>query len=330
VTITTEPPADKIIPNEEPAKVVVRATRADGSPAENAKFTVALDMPPKNAFFSTGFPIAEGTPLLRTTAVAPRGELEFKMLFPIRGAYAMNVSAELPGETAAKTDTAFSIGVNEEPAVVRNFTLLICLLAAFGLISGIVLGRSARRASSAVAAALLVMLVQPEMVCAHEEHGQTAPAAPAATVSHVFTETPGGDRISMSLDQEFATVGRLSTLKGAFISKNKPAGPTQFKLSFTNLDHDKEIFSAQLLSPDGVFELQHQFVDGADHRIVLAARPADSPDSAPNQTEMNIAVHAIHPPKVIVFRTLAFLVGIAAAAMAAGYFAALRMRGRSA
>ncbi len=329
LTITTNPPADQIIPNEVPATIVVTATRADGSPVTNARISVSLDMPPKNAFFSTGFPIAEGTPLIRATTLAPQGKLELTTLFPIRGVYPLNASAELPDEPQSKSSTALSLGVNEEPAVVRNFCILIALLVGFGLLSGIVLGRSDRRQIGRAAAAVMLFLaLRSSQANAHEEHGPATPPEP--TSNHATAESPSGDRIEVNLDREFATVGHMATLKGAFTTKAKP-GATLFTLSFVNLDHDKEIFRTELLSPDGNFELQHQFVDGADHRVTVSARPVNAKDAAPLEAQMNIAVHAIHPPATIVYRTLAFLLAITGAAMAAGYFTTLRLaRGRMA
>ena len=329
--VTTDPPVDQIRPNEAPARIVIRAAHADGAPVENARVVLALDLPPRNAFFSTGFPIAEGTPLLRATAIAPHGELEISTLFPIRGAYALSARVEQPGDPASASEMTFTIGVNEEPGVVRNFVLLIFMLAGFGLVSGIVLGRSSlKNAARGAAAIALLLLFHPLTARAHDDHAHPNPAA-APTTSHVAADSPSGDRIEMKLDREFATVGQMAGLKGWFAQKAESPAATEFTLSFINLDHDKEIFRMQFLSADGRFDLQHQFTDGADHRIVLSARPADAPGAVPVETEMTIAVHAIHPPAVIVYRTLAFLVGIAALAMAAGYFATVRLaKGRAA
>lgn len=326
--VRSEPTMEAIKPNVDAAKLIFQIEPKDGRSVGAVKYHIELYSPPKNAMFSTGFPIAEGTQLLSGDFTTENGKLELNYLFPIRGAYRLIATAETAGGSGTagvRTERDMILQIREEPDVVRNFSVLMALLAVFGAVSGVVLGRSAVRravASGAVAAVLLMSLATGS-ACAHDAHPQ--PERDVKTTDKFIAVTSSGDRIELHLTPEFATVGHMATLEGAFTQKDKAAGPVVFSLAFVNLDHNKEIFRTQFQTPDGTFRLQHQFTDGAAHRIELTALPASALAAAPMVAEMNIAVHAINPPQIIVFRTLAFMLGVIAVFMGLAFFATVKL-----
>lgn len=148
ISFKTDPPIEQIRPDDDVVKLSFKVTRKDGRPLQAAQLHIELDAPPKNAFFSTEAPIVEGTKLLDVTCVAPKGELDIVYLFPIRGEYRLKVTAESTatnGGAFRRTSMLWNPRLNEVPSDVRNFWILISILVGFGVVSGMVLGRSAKR-----------------------------------------------------------------------------------------------------------------------------------------------------------------------------------------
>ena len=99
VRLIAEPPMGKIFPFEaeaktpqSPVKLTLQAVDGTGKALTNAKIHLTLLTPPKNPWFSTDFPIVEGTELLDMEANAPQGELQIQQMLPIRGNYQLLVS----------------------------------------------------------------------------------------------------------------------------------------------------------------------------------------------------------------------------------------------
>lgn len=321
-----DPPVGLIKPNVDTAKLSVRVEDAAGrTVAEPTRFSIELDSPPRNAFFSTGFPIVEGTPLLRGEFNSDRGNLELRYLFPIRGIYRLKVVAE---SSLGRSEHEWNLKIHEEPRAVRRFYGLIALLSVFGGVSGICLARSVRRrtagpVSASVIAALGLFAGLSSTTVAGEEHAHSH-ASNIHTSDSAIGESSSG-RIEIRLSPLSATVGNLATLSGGFEPKVRQGGPIEFTLSFVNLEHDREVFRTRLMAPDGTFQLRYQFTDGASHRVIVSGRATgDGNTNAPLETAMNVAVRAIQPPAPIVSRTLLFLLGITTSAMLLGFVGALK------
>lgn len=320
----TDPPAGLIKPNVDTAKLSVRLEDAAGrTVAAPTRFSIELDSPPRNAFFSTGFPIVEGTPLLRGELNSESGNLELQYLFPIRGIYRLKVVAE---SSLGRSAHEWNLKIHEEPRAVRRFFGLISLLSIFGVVSGICLAHSVRRraagpVSASVIAALGLFAGLSSNTAAGEEHAHSH-AADIKTSDSAVVESSSG-RMQIRLSPPSATVGNLATLSGWFEPNVRQGGPIEFTLSFVNLDHDREVFQTRVMAPDGTFQLRYQFTDGASHRVAVSARPAGD-TNAPLDAAMNVTVHAIQPPAPIVARTLLFLVGVTASAMLLGFVGALK------
>lgn len=324
--IKTDPPSGLIKPNVDTTRLSVRMEDAFGrTVAVPTRFKIALDSPPRNAFFSTGFPIVEGTPLLRGEFNNNNGNLELDYLFPIRGDYRFRVVAE---SSLGHSEHEWNLKINEEPRAVRRFSLLMTLLSLFGIVSGIYLARSVRhRASGSVSAsvvAALLLFAWPSNNSFAEDDHHHSHTAEITTSDSAIAESASG-RVEIRLSPSFATVGNLATLSGEFKPNIHQDDPIEFTLSFVNLDHDHEVFRTHFTTPDGTFRLNYQFTDGAHHRVTVSARPA-SGTNAPAEAAMNVAVRAIQPPALIVARTLLFLIGVTTCAMVLGFAGALNFR----
>lgn len=99
VRLTTELPLNQIRPFEaeatkpqSSARLRLQVLDAAGKALENAEIGLTILTPPKNPWFTTDFPIVEGTKLLEMVAVAPKGELQIQQMLPIRGTYQLLVN----------------------------------------------------------------------------------------------------------------------------------------------------------------------------------------------------------------------------------------------
>ncbi len=145
ITFTTEPSQVEIIPDDTLSTVRISVLDEQANPIPNVKIGVDLKAPSPGLFLSSDFPIVEGTDLMSYEFLAEGGVLEFEYLWPIRGSYELALSAaptaQSPVQFEPISDTR-TFKLNENPAEVTNVIVFVAVLAVFGLISGLVLGRS--------------------------------------------------------------------------------------------------------------------------------------------------------------------------------------------
>jgi len=143
IEFSTEPAMDKILPDAETALLKFVVKNKKGEPIKNARLTIKCTAPQTTSFFSTDFPIVEGTPLMDLDLELVDGQAEIEYLLPIRGIYDLQVTASptIANEFEATTIKPPLI-LNEVPSEVNNFCTLSAILIIFGLASGFVLGRS--------------------------------------------------------------------------------------------------------------------------------------------------------------------------------------------
>jgi hypothetical protein len=146
VEITTDPSAENILPDAEMVTLKIVLKHSDGRLVEKARLHFRITAPEKNKFFSTDFPIVEGTELLDVRPEISGGVFTMKYLFPIRGDYRLQVKVEaLKPEDFETTEVQKILSVNEVPEERWHFKILLFVLSGFGLFSGFLLGRSGRR-----------------------------------------------------------------------------------------------------------------------------------------------------------------------------------------
>ena len=145
VTLTTVPAPSEIVPDLTLARVKLAVIDRDGRPITNVVIGMDLVAPASGPFISTDFPLVEGTKLLSYRGASPDGTLEFDYLWPIRGRYDVTLTASPAQGSLTPFDpitTHIGLSLNENPAEVNNAIMMVALLGAFGLVSGLVLGRS--------------------------------------------------------------------------------------------------------------------------------------------------------------------------------------------
>lgn len=174
VRLTTEPGVNQILPFEaeatkpqSPAVLKLQVLDAAGQPLENAKIGLTILTPPKNPWFTTDFPIVEGTKLLEMVAVAPKGELQIQQMLPIRGTYQLlvNVTPTLENIFSPFGQT-LTLVVPENWVKYRNFGILVAILLTVGVVGGLVIGERQRIGSGEVAPQRVRLLLSGAIVMA--------------------------------------------------------------------------------------------------------------------------------------------------------------------
>lgn len=143
ITYRTDQQISTIGPDEDVVKMTFLVTK-DGVPSD-AQLRIVMDSPKVNSVISTDFPIVEGTRLFDASGITQKGKLEMSYLFPIRGQYAMKVTAQSLSSPTITTAETFTFSLNENPTEVTNFYILIFILVSIGLLAGVILAKGAQR-----------------------------------------------------------------------------------------------------------------------------------------------------------------------------------------
>ena len=105
------PRLELLHPYSDPATLTLLVTGADGKPVAQGRVAIRLEAPEPGRFFSTDFPLVEGSRLLDMSLPLRQGRAEWKYLFPIRGQYRLTVEFTAPdGRKATKT---FPLAIRE-------------------------------------------------------------------------------------------------------------------------------------------------------------------------------------------------------------------------
>lgn len=119
----------------------------DGKPVESL-LHVTLDSPAPSFLLSTDFPIVEGTRLIDSRVTTRDGRLDLAYVFPIRGRYRWNVTAEPLDTEESRCSQGFEFAVRENRNEIVNFAILLAVLATLGLLAGAALAQDAMRKSA--------------------------------------------------------------------------------------------------------------------------------------------------------------------------------------
>lgn len=146
------------------------------------------------------------------------------------------------------------------------------------------------------------------------------------TTDHAEIKGIQGDKLTIKLVPEHATVGKMAKLKASYLNKNGIGETVIYDLSFFHIEDNKEVYHTVFFSgKDGLMDIEHQFFDGAAHKIILKALPEKGESQTSLKVEMTIDVEGIDPPTPVVFRTLFFLIGCSALALAMGYILSIKI-----
>lgn len=338
VRLTTSPTVGNIRPFEAestspqlPAQLTLQAVNESGQLLENAKMRLQILTQPKNPWFTTDFPISEGTTLLDMEALAPKGELRIQQMLPIRGTYQLlvNVTPIVPNAFTPIQQT-LSLSVPENWVKYRNFGILAAVLLAVGLGGGWVIGNrqaiqpgeiAPERVRLLLSGLTVVAIVTLLYVNISAELGQSHHSM---AMSHMTEHAPTADKPSKLQSQGLevqlsgdssATVGQLANLQVRVVDPKtkQPITDVALRVKTTQLEDNWVAFAYQGI-PDNTGRLawQQQFFDGAPHNIEVEVAPqlGSKRQFQPFQVAQNVPVEGIAPPLFVRLIVLTYLTGI--------------------
>jgi hypothetical protein len=289
VQLTTEPALSKIVPYEAEAttpqqavKLTLQAIDRTGKPLTNVRMQVKLLTPAPTPWFTTDFPIVEGTELLNLQADAPTGKIELQQMLPIRGNYQLQVTTTPIGGTVGEaSQQTISLAVPENSIKYQNFAILALILTAAGIGGGWVIGaRHATKdgeiapqpvrlllsgASLVAIAALLYVNLSAELAqsgmsepMSHQMGGKTGQGMSQSGMSHAGmghdegskpASTPANSVVSQGIKlaitgDKNATVGKLANfqVKATDAKTNQPVAGTVSIKTINTENEDKWTF----------------------------------------------------------------------------------------
>ena len=342
VQLQTQPPLSQIIPDGEPVQVTLQAIDAAGQSLSDARFQLQLFTPNKTPWFTSDFPIVEGTTLLELDTIAPDGKLQFEQTLPIRGDYGLKVRvAPSVAGIFEPFDRTLQFSVPENPMKYRNAAFLvgILLLAGFGggwiiggdqtLQSGEVAPQKVRLLLSGVIViaigVLLYVNISAELTSSHDhgtgthDHGTGTEVSPNIAVQR----TPDLE-IRLSGDRK-ATVGELAnqSVQVLNVKTGKPEAGVTIKAQTISLEDNRQIFAYQgTTDAKGQLTWKEQFFDGAPHQVSVEAISSNTPIRVSHEVE----VKAIEPPLYIRLISLTYFTAFFVISLWAGFWLHRRFR----
>lgn len=333
VQMQTEPALNQAVPDESPVQFKLQAVDAQGKALSAVRFDLQLFTPDKSPWFTSDFPMVEGTTLLVLEALAADGTLAFAQTLPIRGQYALKaqVSPTVPG-AFEPFEQVLSFAVPENAAKYRNAAILAGILIIAGLGSGWLVGgdgeafpgnrsmqsqiqpdevapQSVRLLLSGMSlvaiAALLFVNISAELHPAHS-HGEVQIEPDTALQSAKDLE------IRLSGDQQ-ATVGQLAsqTIQAVNLKTGSPAANLAVEIQTVALEQQQPVFNyAAKTDSQGEITWQTQFFDGAVHQIVAKVVEPNTPNKEALQVSHMVEVEAIEPPLYIRLISLSYCTGL--------------------
>lgn len=343
VRLTTNPPINQLLPFEAeaaekqtPVSLKLQAIDAAGDPLKDAKIHLQILTPPKSPWFTTDFPIVEGTELLELEVDAPQGELQFQQILPIRGTYQLLVEVipQVESEFTPIKQT-LTLSVSENSVKYRNLFILAVILLAVGFGGGWVIGerqlpqsgeivsqrvRLLLSSSIVVAiAALLVFNISAEL--AHSQDHQHQNKLQADVPSMLQSQ---GLQLKLSANN-YATVGQPNTLivQATDVATSQPVNDVVLDVKVTQTGADDQVFSYQG-KPDASGQLawRQQFFDGAPHHVEVEVAPqsGSTRQFQPFQIAQDVEVEGIEPPLVTRLISLAYFTSLIGLGLALGFW----------
>lgn len=346
VRLLTEPSLERIHPfeaeastNQFPTRFTVQAIDASGQPFKNATVHLQLQTPPRTPWFTTDFPIVEGTTLLDLKTLAPAGEVQFQQMMPIRGSYSLKVSVT---PQVANAFTSFEqtlpISVGENGVKYQNFAILAVVLLLAGLAGGWIIGQKRSIQPGEIApqpvrlllsaaivvaiAALLYVNVSAEMMQSQHTMAMSHPTEVPPPTPHPSQQQ--GDRLSVRLSGDRdAVVGRLANLQVSVTDAKtqQPITDVMVKVKATQLENGWVSFAYDgTTDSTGQLQWQEQFFDGAPHQIdvEVTPQPGSSRQFRPLQVAQTLEVEGVAPPLRVRLISLGYMTGIVAIGLLLG------------
>lgn len=282
----TSPRLELLRPFASPVDLSLLVTGADGRPVEHGSVAIRLHAPSPGFFFSTDYPLVEGTVLSELRLPLRQGKASWKYLFPIRGEYRLTVDASsTDGRKAGRT---YTFTVRENPKKWLALGAFSGGLFVLGLIAGRIFTGPRTNAAVLIAAMNLMAATS----------GTWAAPQPPASDSAVLTIEP-------------ATVGKPVEVRWSLARD----GAALLSLTVHHLEKDKVVFAVEKIPVDGEWSMKFHFPDGAEYRVTALG---SVPGRTPMRAEQIVSVTGVEPPAAAMLRVLAYFVALIAVGLAAG------------
>jgi hypothetical protein len=318
-----------------PVQLKLQAKDATGKPLPKAQFHVQVLTPPSTPWFTTDFPIVEGTQLLDITGAAPVGEFQMQQVFPIRGNYQIqvDVTPTVAGAFAPIQQT-LSLNVPENPLKLAYFPVLLALLLAIGFGGGWIIGdrgsiqtgeiapRRVRLLLSAVTVTAIVALlffnISAEFAVAHGD----SDIAEVSSGSNAGLVQSQGMKLELTGDEQ-TTVGKMAAFQARLTDgqTNQPVTDAIVAVQSIQLENNWVAFGYQgVPNAEGLLTWQEQFFDGAPHKVEVTVSP--NPNSSKQfqsfQASREIEVEGIAPPTSVRLVGLFYFTSVLAIGLVSG------------
>jgi hypothetical protein len=295
VFFKSTPRLELLRPFSDPADMSVLVTGADGRPVAQGAVRIRLDAPEPGRFFSTDFPMVEGTRLLDISLNLRQGRANWKSLLPIRGDYRLIVDAATGDGRKASKRFSFTIHERGEKwLALGGFSLALFVL---GFVAGRIFTGVAKRA---VALLVLGSFMYP---------GGLAKTAGAVSPSAL-------------LEIEPASVGRLTLVRWRAQNRDLAGQPnTLLTLTITHLEKEKIAFAIERVPVAGEFSFGFHFTDGARYQVSAVAEMAGA---LPIRNDQVVEAAPIEPPFKAMLPALTLFIGTIALGLACGRWTKLR------
>lgn len=333
VQLQTTPPLEEVIADDTVVKFQLQAIDTNEKPLADANLKVRILAPAKTPWFTSDFPIVEGTELLELEAIAPQGNLAFEQVLPIRGNYTVEVAAN-PQVTGGfeSFQQSLTFSVPENAVKYRNFGILAVILLGVGFGSGWIVGgdRTVREGEIApqpvrmllsgmtvvAIAVLLLVNSRAEVAASNLEISAVADSVAAVAQNEAIQVELLGDTQ--------AVVGRSATKAVKITNPNgEPTTDVRVDVKSVALESDALMFAYQG-TPDATGKLiwQEQFFDGAPHRVTATVTPVATASEPfePLQVSQDIEVEGIAPPLLVRFISLLYFTLIFVVGLIAGFW----------
>jgi len=297
IYLKASPRLELLYPYSDPATLTLLVTGTDGKPVAQGRVAIRLEAPEPGWFFSTDFPLVEGSRLLEMGLPLRQGRAEWKYLFPIRGQYRLTVEFVAPD--GRKVNKTFPLVIRENKQ--KWFFLGIFTMGLFAL--GVMAGRiftSSRSSRGGQPAVGLVLLLGSLM----------------GSIDTAIAQEAEKDGRFGWLEIEPATVGKLSTVRWRLAGEEKAEGrAVLLNLTIAHLEKGKPVFAVERLPVEGEFAMSFQFPDGAEYRVTAIAYVTGGQMI---RTEQNISVIGVEPPARAMIPTIGFFLVVIALGLGVG------------
>ena len=290
IRINVSPDISLLTPSKDLANVAVEVHGSKGRPAGPVDLAVRLTAPPPGPLVSTDFPLIEGTPLIDMNLSGVPGRLSLNYVFPIRGAYRLDVTAA-DGE-GRRWRRSLELGVRENSARVAFVTGFAVAL----FILGFTAGRLFSLPPGGAAMLMVALLVG---------------AGAGASMNPEPSDRGGPEN---TLEVTPARVGAMSAIR--WRAADREPAPAQVTLRVVQLEKGREIFRLNRLPTDGDLDLSFQFTDASPHEVTVTTYAPGR--ERLSETKRTVHVDSATPPLSIRIRPVLLFMLVVLAGLATG------------